>query len=70
MRSVSVKLEELRAEYDRVFRQSNLTCVTEMWLGLHTTPNLSGHPTIRADRDEHRAVKSIGGGLGIFVDDM
>lgn len=64
----AMQCAQLRAEYDRVLRQSNLTCVTEMWLKHHMTPKLSGYPTIRADRDEPRAVKSIGGGLGIFVD--
>ncbi len=72
VRSVSNKLDELtlRAKHDCEFRQSNLVCLTETWLkDHHVTPTLPGYITLRADRNERSASKSIGGGLCMFIDE-
>lgn len=69
LRSVRIKLEEVAARggCDGESRQNNITCLTETWLKHHTALTVSGCLTIRANRDEHRSVKSIWAGLGFSV---
>lgn len=70
VRSLNNKMDELLAKvnYDSDFRQSNLMCFTETWLkeGI-PDPDLPGYTLIRADRDNFKSMKSIGGGMCIFV---
>ena len=58
------------ARFDGDFRRSNLMCFTETWLtediGNILVP---GFTTIRADSDNDKAQKSVGGGLCMFVSD-
>lgn len=66
-------MDELLAKvnYDSDFRQSNLMCFTETWLkeGI-PDPDLPGYTLIRADRDNFKSMKSIGGGMCIFVNTL
>ena len=55
-------------KYDRDNRQSRVICVAESWLTEESTGiDFDRFTTIRFDRDKGKTEKSVGGGLGIFV---
>lgn len=69
VRSLNNKMDViLRMKHEEDFRHSNMICFTETWLNCNHTLELCGFGVSRADRDQVKSGKSVGGGLCMFTD--